>query len=518
MRIKLYLLCAAMLICGSIVAQEHYYQPASGFENNMTFRARVCIDGEEQQSVNVIEIGAFDGDVCTDSKFVKNFGSNNYYRVNMTIGGASTNYPLTFKLYNHTEGMEEEMLNYILTDPDGNVCESLMWSIDANYGSYKSPYTLNFIHSSTHTLDITGYGEGEGGYYLIASPVTEEITPTAENGFLTNAYDLYYFDQAATDGLEWINYKNEAFNLESGKGYLYANSADVTLTFTGAPYSGTGVVTLTKDDAASFAGWNLVGNPFAETAYITKPFYVMNEDGTEIVSADGNSVEAMEGIFVIADNDGEEMTFSTTEPSKGNQQLVVNVMRNNRGAAIDRAIVRFNEEKGLPKFQLNPNSTKVYIPQSDKDYAVVQSELQGEVPVNFKASKNGTYTFSVTANEVDVNYLHLIDNLTGDDVDLLQTSSYSFEAKTTDYATRFRLVFDASATGLEESFAFYNGSNWVIENDGKAVLQVVDVTGRILSSKQINGSAEVNIGEVAGVYMLRLVNGNDVKVQKVVVR
>jgi hypothetical protein len=40
-----------------------------------------------------------------------------------------------------------------------------------------------------------------------------------------------------------------------------------------------------------------------------------------------------------------------------------------------------------------------------------------------------------------LDYLHLIDNLTGADVDLLQMPEYTFTAKTTDYASRFRLVF-----------------------------------------------------------------------------
>ena len=46
----------------------------------------------------------------------------------------------------------------------------------------------------------------------------------------------------------------------------------------------------------------------------------------------------------------------------------------------------------------------------------------------------------------------------------------------------------------------------------------MDVTGRMISSKNINGNANININAAQGVYMLRLVNGENVKVQKVVVR
>jgi hypothetical protein len=45
---------------------------------------------------------------------------------------------------------------------------------------------------------------------------------------------------------------------------------------------------------------------------------------------------------------------------------------------------------------------------------------------------------------------------------------------------------------------------------------VVDVTGRIIKSESINGCANLNIDAAPGVYMVRLVNGDNIKVQKVV--
>lgn len=372
------------------------------------------------------------------------------------------------------------------------------------------------------TKDITAYS-GDGGYYLIASPVGE-VNPENITNMLSNNYDLYRFNQSApvVNGisLEWENYKQESFSLEPGKGYLYANDHDVTLQFTGTAYNGENTITLTKTNNVDWSGWNLVGNPFAQTAYITKAFYTMNGTGSEVVAGTGNSIEAMEGIFVIAEQNNEEMTFSTTQPEGQSQQLVVNITQN-RGAAIDRAIVRFGGTNTLPKFQLNPIHTKVYITQSGKDYAIVHSTAQGEMPVNFKAEKNGSYTLNVNAENMSMNYLHLIDNMTGADVDLLAKPTYTFEAKTTDYASRFRLVFDANENGTSAgsaTFAYYNGNNWMISNMGSATLQVIDVMGRVLNSETLNGNAEIHLNQPAGVYMLRLINGNDVKVQKVVVR
>ena len=377
-------------------------------------------------------------------------------------------------------------------------------------------FVLNFVTEQIFTKEIEGYAEDSiGHYYLIASPIGE-VDPENVTNMLENSFDLYYFNQSSD--LEWINYKGADgnYDLLPGIGYLYANSDSVTLTFTGFPYGGDGEVTLTYDASANFPGWNLVGNPFTDTAYIDREFYVMNSIGTEIIAGEGNSVAAMEGIFVVAETDGETMTFSTEEPSRG-ASLTMNITQN-RGAAIDRAIVRFGEESTLPKFMLNENNTKVYIPQDNKDYAVVSvNSDMGEMPVNFKAAKNGTYTLSFSNEEVSFSYLHLIDNLTGVDVDLLETASYSFDAKTTDYATRFKLVF-ATGNATDDSFVFFSNGNWVINNDGKAIAQVVDVTGRILKSEKIEGCHSMSINAAPGVYMIRLISGNDVKVQKVVVK
>ena len=377
---------------------------------------------------------------------------------------------------------------------------------------YYISYTLG---AESYTLNITGYASDDtkDGYYLIASPVI--VNPTTVAGMTEGDFDLYSYDD--TEELEWRNYEASAFNLEPGKGYLYAKKATTEnpsyeFTLTGAPYAGQPIQLI--------QGWNLVGNPYGQIAYITNEYYMMNPEGNDLVPGEGNAIDVMQGIFVNATEAG-TMTFSTENNAKAVQQVVMNITRN-RGAAIDRAIVRFGEGEQLPKFQLFENSTKLYIPQGNSDYAIVRSAAEGEMPVNFKAKENGTYTISVNTENVEMDYLHLIDNMTGADVDLLATPSYTFEATTRDYASRFRLVFSANemdgpSTGLG-SFAYYNGSEWQISNVGEATLQVVDVMGRIVKNVALEGNATVSINETPGVYMMRLLNGNDVKVQKVVIR
>ncbi|MCR5658247.1 MAG: fibronectin type III domain-containing protein [Bacteroidales bacterium] len=387
---------------------------------------------------------------------------------------------------------------------------------------------------SIFTKEIAAHGAGNGGWYLIASPLATAVNPV-DVGMITDnytgddnsqrTYDLYYFDQSGGDnGREWKNYRHNTFNLESGKGYLYANSEDVNLTFIVAPHSSDSIINLVYSDECAdttMRGWNLVGNPFPCIAYVDRPFYTMNYDGDEIVpvSESERSVEAMQGIFVIANYDGEPLTFTTIESESNDNSKSMLALNLSQGhGLIDRAIVRFSEGSALPKFQLFEGSTKVYIPQDGKDYAVINAEAQGEMPVNFKAKENGTYTLSFTNEEVSFSYLHLIDNMTGDDIDLLQTPSYTFKAKKTDYDSRFKLVFAVGSSTGSDTFAFYSNGNWVINNEGRATLQVIDLTGRILSSEEINGSVSKAISGVAGVYMIRLINGDNVRVQKIVVK
>ena len=371
----------------------------------------------------------------------------------------------------------------------------------------------------TFTKTIVGYGTGTGNYYLIASPIGD-VNPTEVDGLVTDAFDLYYFDEEGdNDGNEWINYDPNTFDLVSGKGYLYASQDTTVLTFTGTPVAGTTYeVTLAMTENADWSGWNLVGNPFAQTAYINGDFefYTMNNAGDKLWASTSNSIEAMEGVFVIANQDEETLTFTTEDPANPGKNVVLNVSDNH--GLVDRAIVRFGESRQLPKFQLNPNSTKLYIPMDNQDYAVVHSEEVGEMPVSFKAENSGCYTISIESENVEFAYLHLIDNMTNTDVDLLETPNYSFNARMNDNANRFKLVFATGTLSVSDNFAFFNNGSLVINNEGEATMQVIDINGRVLSSETINGNANVNVDAAAGVYMIRLVNGNNVKVQKIVVK
>ena len=537
-------LIVSLAFCGSIFAQNDsdiYESHWADFNSNLFEQpdgivAFVKIDGDYVNGEfhwDALEIAPFVGNECRGHSFMAYYEDEDPYPIiEVSVNYNNQNELVTFRMFDHVTGIEYKVCTSSIEIRTGTDHDEL-------YFNYDEAVILDF-ETPRFTKDITGYGENNTGghWYLISSPIGDVAPGDVENliqDITDNTdYDLYTFNQSVEDNLEWLNNKDEAIEmLETGKGYLYASKQDVTLTFTGQAYTGEAKVpgndggTLTGggyfatfdlvyDGQAKMKGWNLVGNPFAEEAYVERDICVMNDEGTDIILTDSHIVAPMEGCFVRAEGDGETVTFETgIAIPEGDMKVVLNL--SNGRAVADRAIIRFGESRQMPKLQLNPNSTKVYIPQDGEDYAVVSAGEMGEMPVSFKAGSNGTYTMSFNATGVSFNYLHLIDNMTGADVDLLATPSYSFDAQTTDYASRFRLVF-ATGNNNSDDFAFFSNGNLVINNEGEATVQVVDVTGRILSSETINGSASINLNGAAGVYMIRLINGENVKVQKVIIK
>ena len=399
-------------------------------------------------------------------------------------------------------------------------------------------YGGNFYYHPDKNIKLTvqGYGNStESDHWaFIASPVAGSIGATAVSNLeADNAtdFDLYRFNPSAD--LEWENWKQEGnhhhFNLENGQGYLYATKETKTLVFSGMFNTGD-----TKPIENLPQGFNLVGNPFTVDAYVSKPYYTLNEDGSVIVAQPNGTttpIAPCHGVIVKVDGN-ESVTFSKTAPAATANQSLLNITvaeqkSGTRGAstgsatAIDNAIVRFGEGEQLGKFHFGNPSANICIPQGGKEYAVANVSTN-EIPVNFKATKDGEYTISFNPENVEFDYLHLIDNLTGSDVNLLQTPSYTFTARNDDYESRFRLVFVANDADLggegNDDFAFISNGQFIITSEG--TLQIIDMMGRVIVTKQLSttNSQLPTANFKAGVYVLRLVNGDNIKTQKIVIK
>jgi len=415
-------------------------------------------------------------------------------------------------------------------------------SDDDDFGVFKADGEVKMAEYVNIT--VKGYGSGNGKWMFIASPVADGIAPNAVGNLMTDPagnYDLFGFNQSGTNGV-WENFKAtdadhhpDFTTLVNGRGYLYGNKNKVVLHFLG-DYNEEAEKTITlvyDENAPRFKGYNLVGNPFPVKAYASKAYYKMNAAGTGIEPVSNyweaaNSIAPCTGVIVKADFDQEPFTFRKTAPQapangdRGNLQIALAQVNTRDNALLDKAIVSFNEGSELGKFYFSEQDANIYIPQGTEEYAIVSVGKDGvhtisALPVNFKAKKDGEYTLTITPEGVEMEYLHLIDNMTGADVDLLQTESYTFNASTTDYASRFKLVFNAQQNDDEHDDSFAYVSNGQIIVDGEGTIQVVDMTGRVLVCRDAASHVSTT-GMASGVYVLRLIDGDKVRTQKIIIK
>ncbi len=371
---------------------------------------------------------------------------------------------------------------------------------------------------------ITGYGQStySDHWVFIASPLATSVLPTAVDGLVADPvenYDLYRFNQSGKKG-EWQNYKNpdhtEGFVLENGKGYLYANMNDVTLTFVGdMNMKASEVVGLVYDGTANLPGWNLVGNPFTEAAYIDRPYYKMNTKGTDVEPVEtfgATPVAAYSGIMVHAKGSDEYVTFTKSgskSSDNGGLQITLSKAGVRGDEAQDKVIVSFNKYAQLSKFIFNEDNAKLYIPMGGEDYAIAYSDRQSNMPLYIKTKEMGIYTMSF---EGAIDNIKIIDNLDGSVIDLNAERSFTFVGTPSDRNDRFTIVFNTPAT---EDFAYQSGDGIVVNGEGE--LQVFDIMGRMVAKYHVNGVETVNIPCQSGVYVLRLL-GKETNTQKIVVK
>ena len=405
---------------------------------------------------------------------------------------------------------------------------------------------------ATVQKNIEAYG-GLSGWYMLSIPVDVEGNPDFDAaGMITNNYDLFYFDQNfvgspeedAQNG-EWRNYK---YYMENGlefkapyNGYLYANSRNTTLNFTGNLYTAGSVIyqRITFNNDADQVGVNLVGNPYTCNAEMVAGnriggYYMLNEERNDVIVYDDGDFDytylaPMSAFFAVAsaNNNNAKITLSPldVESHDGDEPGIIrsngstmSIELTANGILKDRVYVKAGEGENCIKFNLSNNSTKIFVPQNNKNYAIAYTEGANVMPMCFTTNESGIYTLNFNTKNMDCSYLHLIDNVTGTDIDLFQTPSYTFNSSDSNYANRFKLVFNEEATNeIAESFAFISNGELMINNSGNATLQVMDITGRILSTENIQNCYSKSLNLSAGVYVVRLSNGNDVKAQKIVV-
>ncbi|MBO4574989.1 MAG: T9SS type A sorting domain-containing protein [Bacteroidales bacterium] len=374
------------------------------------------------------------------------------------------------------------------------------------------------ISAPVHTDDYN--------YVTIGNETTVNLT---NNG----AYDMFAYEESTHT---WLNQKegNGATGFDkmyAGQGYMYRNSGN-ELSYVGNTTVGPVNIALSYTstlDVEDLRGFNLIGNPYThsiakgsgkaiDNSKLSTGCYALTNSGTWTIIEDGAEIKPNQGILVevseaVADFQIKDINYVTPDPGKFKNDNIKFIVESSEYS--DAAYAWFDKGIGLTKINhRNENAPMLYIPQDDNNYAIATMTDDTKVfGLNFKAATAGKYTLSYKATG-DYNYLHVIDRLTGADVDMLLEGEYSFIGTPKDSENRFIVHLEYMPNygeGDNDIFAYQSGSDIYVSGQGE--LQVFDITGRRVISTTINDAESISI-PAQGVYIFKL----NEKAQKIVVR
>ena len=249
--------------------------------------------------------------------------------------------------------------------------------------------------------------------------------------------------------------------------------------------------------------------------------------GYAVVKADGGYeyltsgvIKTGDGFFVKSISNNPVLTYNKEYQSDNNIARSINIIASGDNGN-DNLIICMSDEghEGFPKLNnLNESIANVYVANNDKRYGIYNcSEDVKEINVDFKANEEGSYTLHFDIDgEFDM--IALIDNANGEETDML-VNDYTFTSTAQDASNRFVVRFSKDE-GLTENndhkFVYQSGEELIINAEG--AVQIIDMMGRIVYSKEISSDARINTSDVnTAAYIVRLVNGDGVKTQKIVV-
>ena len=372
---------------------------------------------------------------------------------------------------------------------------------------------------------------------------------------IVNNHHVHYHLPYTENGVSNVNEDN----LVVGKGYMASISMMTYLQSHGKLNNGTSSRTMTSV-GSDVRGWNLVGNPYhayldfdllAKNGTIDPYYVIYNADGytgrpasAYIYYPQGGSnggeyadkyLHPHQGFFVnaksaelgfdeamtVARNTATSSAFRSWRPN----YPLVNLYLSSEKGCTDVTVVEFHRPEwggATKQKELRQGNGLFYAYHEGEPYAALFTKEGTErVPLWFEAKEDDVFTISWNTANGYFNSLYLIDNKTGVQYDMLENESYVFEGRKEDYASRFYITFNCvdveeHEEEIENSFAFFDGSEWVVTGEG--TLELIDLQGRVLNRWRLTGGqSRVSMPNVAkSMYLLRLVNSQETKVQKII--
>lgn len=446
-------------------------------------------------------------------------------RCNYYVPGAEiSNDKVTYYGWTLTQGTDY-LINIVSTSADNKMVYK---GINEYGGSFSKDV------DPTYQLNVTTWdASAKTGWHAISSPVDHQTFATTNHLTLAEKHNIYRYDESKR---QWQEYRNEAniFNeFENSRGYIYRTEENGgNIGFNGTVNTGNVDCELSYTEKSdNLAGFNLIGNPYMHDIYksvaipnekLSDGYCILTVEGTWEYKTDDIAIPAGTAIMVQANEQTKGdyiITLTDTDmapASKDSNNEIWFTVKNNEYS--DVAHVEFKKGNGFNKMpHYNDVAPMLYINKEGKGFA--SANMNDDVKLinlSLEVKQMSRYTLSFKANG-NFNYLHLIDRMTGNDIDMLIEDEYSFVSSSSDNADRFivKLSNDVTSTGsMSDSFAWQNGSEIII--DGQGQLQIFDITGRMLSTMTINGQQSIDALST-GIYVFRMI-GETIKTQKIIVK
>ena len=391
------------------------------------------------------------------------------------------------------------------------------------------------------------------GWQFISMPFNDALysdfagTYNPSTGQNTCDYDLYKYD--GSQDLEWLNYRENDWyedKFMSGYGYLASRKEVSTVNMYGTlnvanPFAYRQYAYSAEKPLVNF---HLVGNPFSHDINWTD----FTISGTYFDSESGSVLENIQYFvdgYAIVDNNGnyQYYTSADNEPIKVGQGFFIKTLKNkvNLGytpkrsaksssnnslnitatgnAGKDNVIINLaGKSEGFDKLQnFNDAIATVYVAEDGKNYGIYNCDADvQEVELSFNANQMGNYTISIEPNG-KFQTVTLVDRFTGIETNML-VEDYHFTAMSNVNTNRFIIkMVNGQQTTDNSHFVFQSGEDLIIDAEG--TVQIIDVMGRVLVSDDVESTNNrINVsGFQNGTYMVRVINGSEVKVEKVVI-
>ena len=488
----------------------------------------VTVYDANDNEIGTMEDGGYEYTVnCSSCPYPTGLQANNIgtNSATLTWEGPLTNTPQSYKVRYRVDGGSDDDWN--ISDPITGTSYTIngldpLTTYEWEVKSVCDENSESSWSASSFTTLAPSISCEADSWYAISTPTHQEgqsyLTPNTNN--TQGLFRLYKYNEqyalweVASEG--W-NYR-----LERGRGYIYRRGDDGSFTFDGIANRGnySNAQSLTNACADNdLKGFNLIGNPYTHPIYkgsaflntgLVSGYYSLDADGSWHAHQDSEPIAMGQGVLVKVSSSVTEpisLSFNDVATPAGSKGTAPCLQFSVEGFGhADVAYAFLSDGEGLNKIgHLEANLPTLSIPVADRRYALAYVGADSkQFDLHFRAAASGRHTLTLSA-DVRPDYLHLVDRLTGVDIDLLTTGSYTFNATPIDAANRFLVRL---APGDEEPngiFAFQSGNK--IEVEGTGTLQVFDIMGRQLFVRELttdNTQLSASLFPSTGVYILRL--------------